>query len=170
MGSTSFLSPPQHPLPKKRQVWSVSSHSPPLLMPHSSFLSSFCQWLLWTIRGWLSQRLRPQHLNLWPGSSNSQASQPRNKILLKSRPEFCYLFKHWLLARPLSDCLWFNTTTELNNSKLTVLTGLINVRHKVLPARSFLNVRGLPLMLIQLPKLGSRAYQKRWGFGRMLWL
>lgn len=100
VGSTSFLNPPNIP-PKKRQVWSVSSHSPPLLMPHSSFLSSSCQWLLWTIRGWLSQRLRPQHLNLWPGSSNSQASQPRNEILLKFRPEFCYLFKHWLLGRPL---------------------------------------------------------------------
>lgn len=57
--------------PKKQQVWAVSSQHPPPSMPHSSFLSSSCQWLLWTIRGWLSQRLRPQHLNLWPGSSNS---------------------------------------------------------------------------------------------------
>lgn len=86
LGSTPFLKNPEW------QVWAVSSQHPPLLMPHSSFLSSSCQWLLWTIRGWLSQRLRPQHLNLWPGSSNSRASRPRNKILFRLRPQFCYFF------------------------------------------------------------------------------
>lgn len=84
--------------PPKRQVWAVSSRHPPLLMPHSSFLSSPCQWPLWTIRGRLSQRLTPQHLNLWPGSSNSQGSQPRNEILLKLEHGFCYLF--------IADCDW----------------------------------------------------------------
>lgn len=82
----------------KRQVWAASSQHPPLLMPHSSFLSFPCQWPLWTIRGWLSQRLTPQHLNLWPGSSNSQGSQPRNKILLKLEHAFCHLF--------ITDCDW----------------------------------------------------------------
>lgn len=137
----------------KRQVWAVSSQFPPPLMPHSSFLSSSCQWLLWTIRGWLSQRLRPQHLNLWPGSSNSRAVRPRNKTLLKSRPEFCYLFITDRLVRPLSACLWFNTTTELNNSKLTALTGLINVRNKMLSVRSLLNVQGLPTNVNSIAKI-----------------
>lgn len=75
------------------QVWAVSSQHPPLLLPHSSFLSSSCQWLLWTIRGWLSQHLRPQHLNLWPGSYNSGASPGQETRLSSSSvPAFCYLF------------------------------------------------------------------------------